>query len=152
MHPEIAKALVAQHRDELVRDSASRHRARRRRFPRWHVSWTRTVLAPAVAAVLVLVLDAVLPRGLLARRGALILDLVAGLGLLAGVVALVRLAGRAGATFCATGRTGGCSYVVEPVTSPGEQCDGRPLGGQCQCRRFADATAGAGYQRDCSVE
>ena len=47
MHPEIAKALVAQHRDELVRDSASRHRASRRRFPRWHVSWTRTVLAPA---------------------------------------------------------------------------------------------------------
>ena len=49
MHPEIAKALVAQHRDELVQDSASRHRASRRRFPRWHVSWTRTVLGPAVA-------------------------------------------------------------------------------------------------------
>ena len=26
MHPEIAKTLVAQHHDELVRDSASRHR------------------------------------------------------------------------------------------------------------------------------
>ena len=49
MHPEIAKTLVAQHRDELVRDSASCHRARRRRFPRWHVSWTRAVLAPAGA-------------------------------------------------------------------------------------------------------
>ena len=49
MHPEIANILVAQHRDELVQDSASRHRAGRRRFPRWHVSWTRTVLAPAVA-------------------------------------------------------------------------------------------------------
>ena len=49
MHPEIARTLVAQHRDELVRHSASRHRAGRRRFPRWHVSWTRTVLAPAVA-------------------------------------------------------------------------------------------------------
>ena len=52
MHPEIAKTLVAQHRDELVQDSASHrrvHRAGRRRFPRWHVSWTRTVLAPAVA-------------------------------------------------------------------------------------------------------
>jgi hypothetical protein len=49
MHPEIAKALVARHRDELVRDSASRHRPSRRRFPRWHVSWTRTVLVPAVA-------------------------------------------------------------------------------------------------------
>ena len=49
MHPEIARALVAQHRDELVPHSASPHRAGRRRFPRWHVSWTRTVLAPAVA-------------------------------------------------------------------------------------------------------
>ena len=50
MHPEIAKTLVAQHRDELVQDSASRRPAgRRHRFPRWHVSWTRTVLAPAGA-------------------------------------------------------------------------------------------------------
>jgi hypothetical protein len=46
MHPEITRTLVAQHHDELVRDAA---RARRpRRFPRWHVSWTRTALAPAV--------------------------------------------------------------------------------------------------------
>ena len=49
MHPEIAKALVAQHRDELVRDSESGRRAAPRRFPRWHVSWTKTVLAPTVA-------------------------------------------------------------------------------------------------------
>jgi hypothetical protein len=49
MHPEIAKALVTQHRDELVRHSASRHGTGWRRFPRWHVSWTRTVLAPAAA-------------------------------------------------------------------------------------------------------
>ena len=28
MHPEIAKTLVAQHRDELAQDSASRRRAR----------------------------------------------------------------------------------------------------------------------------
>ena len=47
MHPEIAKTLVAQHRDELVQQTASRRRTGRRRFPRWHVSWTRTVLAPA---------------------------------------------------------------------------------------------------------
>jgi len=50
MHPEIAKTLVAQHRDELLQDSASHGRVRgagRRRFPRWRVSWTRTVLAPA---------------------------------------------------------------------------------------------------------
>ena len=47
MHPEIAKTLVAQHRDELVQQTASCRRAGRRRFPRWHISWTRTVLAPA---------------------------------------------------------------------------------------------------------
>jgi hypothetical protein len=46
MHPEIAKSLVAQHRDELVQDAASHSR---RRFPRWRVSWTRTVLAPAAS-------------------------------------------------------------------------------------------------------
>jgi hypothetical protein len=49
MHPEIAKTLVAQHRDELVQQTTSRRRAGRRHFPRWHVSWTRTVLAPASA-------------------------------------------------------------------------------------------------------
>ena len=47
MHPEIAKTLVAQHRDELVQQTAPRRRAGRRTFPRWHISWTRTVLAPA---------------------------------------------------------------------------------------------------------
>ena len=47
MHPEIAKTLVAQHRDELMQQTASRQRTGRRRLPRWHVSWTRTVLAPA---------------------------------------------------------------------------------------------------------
>ena len=51
MHPEIARTLVAQHRDELMRYTASGRRAgRRSRFPRWHISWTRTVLAPAGAA------------------------------------------------------------------------------------------------------
>ena len=48
MHPEIAKTLVAQHREELMQHSASRRHAARRRFPRWRVSWTRTVLVPAV--------------------------------------------------------------------------------------------------------
>jgi hypothetical protein len=57
MHPEIAKTLVEQHRQELMQHSAqsrpkftdsagpswlSRH------LPRWHVSWSRTRLAPAV--------------------------------------------------------------------------------------------------------
>ena len=49
MHPEIAKTLVTHHRDELAQDAAACRRADRRRFPRWHVSWTRAVLAPAVA-------------------------------------------------------------------------------------------------------
>jgi len=49
MHPEIARALAAQRRDELMRTSGSVRRAPRRRFPRWHVSWTRTVLPPAMA-------------------------------------------------------------------------------------------------------
>jgi hypothetical protein len=49
MHPEIARALAAQHRDGLMRAPGSGRRASRRRFPRWHVSWTRTVLAPAAA-------------------------------------------------------------------------------------------------------
>ena len=47
MHPEIAKTLAAQHRDELVQQTAARRRTAGRRFPRWHISWTRTVLAPA---------------------------------------------------------------------------------------------------------
>jgi hypothetical protein len=47
MHPEIAKTLVAQRRDELVRHTAARRLTGRRRFPRWHISWSRTVLAPA---------------------------------------------------------------------------------------------------------
>jgi hypothetical protein len=49
MHPEIARALVTHHRDELAQDAAACRRVGRRRFPRWHVSWTRAVLAPAVA-------------------------------------------------------------------------------------------------------
>ena len=47
MHPEIAKALVSQRHDELVHDTAvSRRGPSHRRFPRWHVSWTRTILSP----------------------------------------------------------------------------------------------------------
>jgi hypothetical protein len=53
MHPEIAKVLVAQRHDELVHDTASSRRDPgrpghgRHLFPRWHVSWTGTILAPA---------------------------------------------------------------------------------------------------------
>ncbi|MDT7582171.1 MAG: NADH-quinone oxidoreductase subunit [Pseudonocardiales bacterium] len=75
------------------------------------------VLAPAIAAVLVLVLDAVLPRAVLAATGVVILDVVAFAGLLAGVIALLPLAGDERATFCTSGDPGGCSYAAEPVTS-----------------------------------
>ena len=58
MHPEIAKTLVAQHREELMQHSASRRHAARRRFPRWRVSWTRTVLAPARGRSVVIIISA----------------------------------------------------------------------------------------------
>jgi hypothetical protein len=55
MHPEIARTLVAQRHDELAHTAESSHGARSssgpswlsRHFPRWHVSWSRTVLSPA---------------------------------------------------------------------------------------------------------
>jgi hypothetical protein len=50
MHPETARALIAQRRDDLVHDTASSRRGSARRlFPRWRVSWSRTILAPAGA-------------------------------------------------------------------------------------------------------
>jgi hypothetical protein len=62
MHPDIAKTLAEQHRKELMpRSPASKpdhpDSARSGRLsrcvPRWHVSWSRTVLSPAGAAGLV---------------------------------------------------------------------------------------------------
>jgi hypothetical protein len=55
MHPEIAKTLVAQRHDELAHTAESSQGARSssgsswfsRRIPRWHVTWSRTVLSPA---------------------------------------------------------------------------------------------------------
>jgi len=47
MHPEIAKVLVAQRHDELMQHPASHRDGPARRFPRWRVSWTRTILTPA---------------------------------------------------------------------------------------------------------
>jgi NADH-quinone oxidoreductase subunit N len=84
-----------------------------------HVDWAviAPVLAPAVAAVLVLVLDAVLPRAVLAATGSVILDVTAFTGLVVGVVTLLPLAGDERATFCTDGDPGGCSYAVEPVTT-----------------------------------
>ena len=53
MHPEIAKTLVKQRRDELTQHTAESRQTRQagsgwlsRYLPRWHVSWTRTVLSP----------------------------------------------------------------------------------------------------------
>jgi hypothetical protein len=57
MHPEIAKSLVAQHHDELVRHPVAAPRAGRR-FPRWRISWTRTVLAPARGRSVVIIISA----------------------------------------------------------------------------------------------
>jgi hypothetical protein len=51
MNPHTAQSLVAQHRDDLMRDTASLRRGPGRRiFPRWQVSWSRTVLAPAAGS------------------------------------------------------------------------------------------------------
>lgn len=51
MNPHTAQSLVAQHRDDLMRDTASlRLGPGRRIFPRWQVSWSRTVLTPAAGA------------------------------------------------------------------------------------------------------
>ncbi|MGH3200618.1 MAG: hypothetical protein ACRDP5_00950 [Streptosporangiaceae bacterium] len=54
MNPEIAKTLVEQRREELIRTTAEAKRNRdagpswlSRHLPRWHVSWTRTVLSSA---------------------------------------------------------------------------------------------------------
>ena len=54
MNPDTAKTLVEQRREELTRATAETRRSRNagpgwlsRHLPRWHVSWTRTILSPA---------------------------------------------------------------------------------------------------------
>lgn len=47
MHPEIARTLIAQRRDELAQHAAECRRIPKRHFPRWNVSWSRTSLSPA---------------------------------------------------------------------------------------------------------
>jgi hypothetical protein len=57
MHPGIAKTLVEQRHQELVHTAESRRDRKgsqgpgwlSRHLPRWHVSWSRTVLSPAGA-------------------------------------------------------------------------------------------------------
>jgi hypothetical protein len=50
MHPEIAKALVTQRREELARSAAGSRPGARRLFPRWHISWSQVTLPPAAPA------------------------------------------------------------------------------------------------------
>jgi hypothetical protein len=57
MHPEIAKTLVAQHRDELLLHPVTSTKAGRR-FPRWRISWTRTMLTPARGRSVVIIISA----------------------------------------------------------------------------------------------
>lgn len=58
IHPEITKTLVEQRHQELARYQAESRRERYgsagpgwlSRVPRWHISWSRTVLSPAGAS------------------------------------------------------------------------------------------------------
>jgi len=54
MNPETAMTLVDQRREELTRTTAHTRQNRNagpswlsRHLPRWHVSWSRTILSPA---------------------------------------------------------------------------------------------------------
>jgi hypothetical protein len=57
MHPDIARTLIEQRSQELTRYAAKSRRGTPAsagpiwlsRLPRWHVSWSRTVLSPAGA-------------------------------------------------------------------------------------------------------
>jgi hypothetical protein len=57
MHPDLAQGLVEQRREELTRTTAETRRSREsgpswlsRHVPRWHVSWSRTVLSPVTGS------------------------------------------------------------------------------------------------------
>jgi hypothetical protein len=45
MHPYIAQTLTEQHRQDVARQTAGSRRGPVRRFPRWHLSWSRMSLA-----------------------------------------------------------------------------------------------------------
>jgi len=55
MHPDVAKTMVDQRREQLAQCSAESGRQRDFparsgwliRVPRWHISWSRTILSPA---------------------------------------------------------------------------------------------------------
>ncbi len=84
-----------------------------------HVDWSllAPVLLPAGAAVLILVLDAVLPRPILAASGPRLLDYVAIGGLVGGLLSIPGLHGIRRGTMCGPQRFGGCSYAADPVTT-----------------------------------
>ncbi len=44
MHPYIAQTLIEQRHQEIARQIAESRRGPVRRFPRWHLSWSRTTL------------------------------------------------------------------------------------------------------------
>jgi hypothetical protein len=47
MHPEVARALVTQRREDLTRSAALSRPGLRRPLPRWRISWSRMTLPPA---------------------------------------------------------------------------------------------------------
>jgi hypothetical protein len=50
MHPRITQSLASDRHAELVRTATeSRRQPARRPFPRWNVTWSRTILSPAAA-------------------------------------------------------------------------------------------------------
>lgn len=64
MHPEIARALVAQRREELARTAAVSLPRSGRLFPRWRISWSRMTLPPAGAPAALDAGRAAIPRRL----------------------------------------------------------------------------------------
>jgi hypothetical protein len=63
MHPEIAKTLVDQRRHEIIQHTAGSRRDLAgsggsgwlsRHLPRWHVSWSRTVLSSGSSLVIII--------------------------------------------------------------------------------------------------
>jgi hypothetical protein len=50
MHPEVARAMVAERRAEIARQVAESGRPGRRLLSRWRVSWSGTTFVPAECA------------------------------------------------------------------------------------------------------
>jgi hypothetical protein len=50
MHPEIARAMVAERHEEITRQMAESRRGGRHLLPRWRVTWSGTTFLPAGCA------------------------------------------------------------------------------------------------------